>query len=545
MRNKKVIISCGPIPARLDSVNSVKFLTSRYKGGLAFKTAAFLADQCFKLTVVVWKGTKIPANLRNNNIEIVRVEDVFDYYRWFEDNASGYDACIMAAAVANLTPSHPHEGKFPLHNYKVGEKFNIEFEIAPRAIDVVKKVNPRCCLIGYKRFDAQTDEELIEIARHTQADAKANIIFASTPATAKDRKIAVMADNTALPCTFDEHLQLIKRAIMAEYFRTEIEPLTEEERNNPDIREALATVKMFEKTFSGGGAVAVPVNGLPSLFATTSRGHRGEPVIVRNVDIKNSIITATAKATLSVPTLWTMLRLNPHRIVVHRHTDDALYEPDSSGVLTLNGYLFPGTKEEVLMLDKYACPFSRFKFKGHGDIQAFPIHPASWYNYYQDFPGKYTPIPDEMQQLLADADSLESLEIGGSHSVCTKYAYDAFVNARNVINLSWAGVMKTHFDLVVAKNSINHFAERQICAIMERTDQFIANTFLVPPEEIVTDREAAVLDKELGMIRHTLHMPDDSIIRNSFYAYTQEDYERMGFEVTPYGKNSALLKKKD
>ena len=106
MKNKKVVISCGPIPARLDSV---KFLTNRFKGGLAFKTAAFLADQGFELTVIVWKGTEIPANVRRDNVEIVRVSDVFDYCRWFENNASEYDACIMAAAVANLTPCHPYE----------------------------------------------------------------------------------------------------------------------------------------------------------------------------------------------------------------------------------------------------------------------------------------------------------------------------------------------------------------------------------------------------------------------------------------------------
>lgn len=70
----------------------------------------------------------------------------------------------------------------------MGEKFNIEFEIAPRAIDVVKQINPRCCLIGYKLFDAKTDEELIEIARHTLKDSKANIIFANTPKEAKTRK---------------------------------------------------------------------------------------------------------------------------------------------------------------------------------------------------------------------------------------------------------------------------------------------------------------------------------------------------------------------
>jgi len=36
-----------------------------------------------------------------------------------------------------------------------------------------------------------------------------------------------MADNAVLPCSFDEHLELIQRAIEAEYYRTEIVTLSE------------------------------------------------------------------------------------------------------------------------------------------------------------------------------------------------------------------------------------------------------------------------------------------------------------------------------
>ena len=37
---KRVLVTCGPIPARVDSV---KYLTNMFKGGLAFKTAAWLS----------------------------------------------------------------------------------------------------------------------------------------------------------------------------------------------------------------------------------------------------------------------------------------------------------------------------------------------------------------------------------------------------------------------------------------------------------------------------------------------------------------------
>ena len=37
---KKVVISAGPIPAQLDPV---KFITNKFKGGLALKTAEYAA----------------------------------------------------------------------------------------------------------------------------------------------------------------------------------------------------------------------------------------------------------------------------------------------------------------------------------------------------------------------------------------------------------------------------------------------------------------------------------------------------------------------
>ena len=36
LKRVNVVISCGPIPAKVDSV---KFITNRFRGGLAFQTA--------------------------------------------------------------------------------------------------------------------------------------------------------------------------------------------------------------------------------------------------------------------------------------------------------------------------------------------------------------------------------------------------------------------------------------------------------------------------------------------------------------------------
>ena len=60
--DKNVLISVGPIPARLDSV---KFITNRFKGGLALKTANFLALNECNVTILKWKFTDT-SSIENN-----------------------------------------------------------------------------------------------------------------------------------------------------------------------------------------------------------------------------------------------------------------------------------------------------------------------------------------------------------------------------------------------------------------------------------------------------------------------------------------------
>lgn len=549
---KKVVISCGPIPARLDSV---KFVTNRFKGGLAFKTAARLIKQGFDVTIVKWVHTELPGWLQYGeysveNTKIVSVTDVFAYYDWFKEYAKDYDAFIMAAAVANLTPSHPFVGKFPSHNYAVGERFNIEFEIAPRAIDVIKKENPYCCLIGYKLFDAD-DEELVRIAKKTLSESKANIIFANTPAEAKSRKLAVMADDTVLACSFEEHLDLICRAINAEYFRTEVSTLTEKEKNDAAIRRAMATVKMFEPTFPGHGTVGVPVNTFfNGQFVTTSRGHHGEPVLIRNVDFKNRIIYASGKATLNAPTLFAALKSSiGGTIVIHRHDDDPLFQKEIPYDHTFDSYLFPGSIQEAQKVQEVLSSLpnkeARVKLFGHGDLRVIPIRNVDWDKYYQLFPERYFSIPRKMQEIIDQYQEKETLEIGSNRHSCAKYAYDPFVSAENAVNLEWKDVMDGQFDLMIAKNSINYLSKEELAHLIKRTKHFVANTFVKAPEEkIVPGIESSTLDSlsdEISLVEHTLRLQDDSIMRHAFFAHTEEDYRELGFQVEKYGKNSALL----
>ena len=536
---KKVAISCGPIPARLDSV---KFITNRFKGGLAFKTAAYLANKGHGVTIVAWKFTAIPADIRELAKDIVQVSDVFEYYDWFVAHAKDYDAFVMAAAVANLTPANPYRGKFPSHDYKPGDEFDIKFMIAPRAIDAIKTVNPRACLIGYKLFDASSDDELIEIARHTQADSKANIIFANTPQEAKSRKLAVMADNSVVACNFDEHMELIDRAIRAEFFKSVIQPISEEEKNAPEVISAIALVEMFEKTFPGFGTVAVPAGDYG--FVTTARGHKAGPVLVRSVNFKTKSVIATDKATLNAPTLAACIKLG--KVVVHRHFGDADHVVlDHMTTAWADKYLFPGTVEEAdFAKESFGDGFEKLGLPYHGYVALAPICPVDWEKYHSTFPEKYFSIPDVFQKVLDQysGSDYETLEVGGNENATGRYAYDPFVKARNSVNLTWDDVCGwDNFDLIFARNAVNYLTEAEIEELLEHTDKFISNTFLVPPEKKITENETAI---RLGtQIRHFLRLPHDTVLVHGFYAYDKAFWESLGLDVTPYGKNSAIISK--
>lgn len=544
MEDKKILISCGPIPAKLDSV---KYITNRFKGGLAFKTASTLYNKGYDVTVVKWKHTPIPTGFRASNI--IDVDDVVEYYNGIKQNAKSYDVFIMAAAVANLMPSNPYEGKFPSHNYSVGEQFDIKFEIAPRAIDIVKKINPRATLIGYKLFDANTDEELIEIGRHTLHDSKANVIFANTPMKAKTEKIALMQDNSVIKMNFDEHINFIIKLINSTYFKTTLDYTGFENFNTIDItntdiaeaNEAKGIVEAFDLQFRNGpkfGTVAVKTK---EGMITTARGHNDKVVLVKNVDFTSKLITATGKATLNAPLLWKMLENEPiGSYVIHRHTDDPNLNPEYTN-WTKIGYEFPGTLEEVQAVGE----LKRVYIEHHGYLDVKHPSPVEWGKYYEQFPSKYFgEMHDIMSELVGKyKDSkYETLEIGGNtHCIC-KYNLDANMPKEgNNITYSDLSKMQDKFDFILLRNCINYLSPDELQLAIDALKPggiICANSFKCAPYIKVTSREVSV--QYNNKINHTL-IVGDQLYKHSFYSRSAEEYCNIGFKVDSVGVSSVIL----
>lgn len=365
METKNILLTAGPIPGRLDSV---KYITNRFKGGLMFKLALQLSVFFHhRVTIIKWKHTELPASLRastgmDSRITVVDVEDVNEYFEKVLEK--GYDGYILGAAVANLVPSKPWVGKFPSHNYKVGDKFPIEFEIAPRVIDEVKKKYPRALLVGYKLYDGN-DDELIKAGWTTLTEGKANVVFCNHPTWAKDRKIALLPDGSRHDMTFDDHLLFIDRMLKLKWYKTEInEDKTEIPSEIISCLEAklkwiTQNAKPELKAFSDYdfGTVAMRYKGG---FVTTTRGKfRNEKdsvfTFVKDVNHGTRTVYADSKATLNAPMLAKLFENAPedHDIIIHGHftiPGDKAYD-----------YLFPGTTEENEAADNLSC-----NIRGHG-----------------------------------------------------------------------------------------------------------------------------------------------------------------------------------
>ena len=318
----RILITGGPVHAYLDAV---KIITNKFKGGLMAELADRLkfVDPNVEITYLTAKGMKVPST---NNPTIL-YHDGFDDYRYqVKYLAPEFDAVILGAAVANLIPMNPLKGKFPSHNYKVGDRIPIDFTIAPRIIDEVKLVAPKTHLFGFKLLSGVPHEELISAAYGVLLESKATAVFAND---AKDlmHKYAVTKERGVHPMDIGEMAYFIVETIKDEYYRT----ILSEKLDTVDLdslQKFIALKKQFADSFKpvpegyvfGTIAVRLPSGG----FITTGRGKRelDSWLLVREVIHRERMVITSGmkKASLNAPLLDWLFRRHPDvYAIVHTH----------------------------------------------------------------------------------------------------------------------------------------------------------------------------------------------------------------------------------
>ena len=325
LMNKKILITGGPVHGKLDAV---KIITNKFKGGLM----ASLADDLSVDANVVYlcsKGSLLPDP---DEMEIVFHDGIDDYMAKVLEIAPSCDGVVLGAAVANLVPANPLTGKFPSHNYKPGDIIPIDFKIAPRIIDAVKKVAPNTKLFGFKLLAGVTDDELVSAAYGVLLESKSVMVFANRDGDLNQIKV-ITKERGVIDIPRDELSEFIVGGVDDEYYRTvanEIEPgLGWFGTTRAHARfETLAAVyrDKFSQTPEGYMFGTIAVRDQRG-FLTTGRGKNelADKAFVESVDHERRVVTTSTarKATLNAPLLSTLFNLWPMAdAIVHWHRQE-------------------------------------------------------------------------------------------------------------------------------------------------------------------------------------------------------------------------------
>lgn len=357
---KSILITGGPVHAHLDAV---KVITNRFKGGLMSDLAEKLASYDTRIVYLCAPqvGAVVPKD-KFANIEIVRHTGFDDYRHQIQKLAPEMDAVILGAAVANLLPVSPWTGKFPSHNYKAGDIIPIDFTIAPRVIDEVKKVAPKTQLFGYKLLSGVPHEELIRAAYGIVLESKATAVIAND---AKNllQKYAVTKERGVHPLAQEELPGWLWDMMNDTYYTSVVLPdigvLVSDASRFQSLIQKYA--KHFTHTESGlvFGTVAMR---LPLGFLTTGRGKRevDSMTVVTHVDHEHHRVYVgnAVKASLNAPLLSRLLERECVDHIVH-------YHEQVTGLPTYP-YAPPGT-----VRDTERNSSTSFNIAGHGCMLLF------------------------------------------------------------------------------------------------------------------------------------------------------------------------------
>ncbi|OGG40958.1 hypothetical protein A2118_01730 [Candidatus Kaiserbacteria bacterium GWA2_50_9] len=357
---KRILITGGPVHAYLDAV---KIITNRFKGGLMCQLAEALLAFDTRITYLCSPevGAKKPHG-PDDRITVVTHKGFDDYRRLVLELAPTMDGVILGAAVANLIPVNPYSGKFPSHHYKPGDVIPIDFTIAPRVIDEVKKAAPKTQLFGYKLLSGVSHDELIRAAYDIVLEARATAVLAND-ATNLQQKFAVTKERGVHPLRQEELPCWIWEMLSDTYYATSFD-------DGPGApEEVVSTMRAWIKRYADHflateaglifGTVAVRHK---SGFVTTGRGKRELNSIahVARVDHAQRVVCATGnvKASLNAPLLARMFENSQVETIVHYH--------EQVPNLPSFPYAPPGSARDTARPNA-----TSFNIQGHGCILLF------------------------------------------------------------------------------------------------------------------------------------------------------------------------------
>lgn len=367
----KILVTGGPVGAKLDAV---KWVTNGFRGGRMAALADALRLESHDVFYLMQKGSREP-----EHCSVITHEGFADYMGKVRSIVRDVDMIVMGAAVANLIPEPPWgtEQKFPSHEFEEGETVEVPFKVSPRIINMVKEINPRVKLIGFKLLAGVGYDELLMAANKVMDGSNADIVVANELSNL-DQKYVLTKERGIISMKESFLANFLSELAKDKYYHTSkigemwkaSSPTTE------DIKMYRRLVRKYaNKIIEHGkqpngmifGCVATRIENRESGFLCSQRGKsltftEDDPVHVITVlhDDDGGDVSLPndehRKASLNAPLLSEIFRTNPDVMgIVHIHDGD-------EGNATYD-YAPPGTVRD----SRRECHHD-FHIKGHGSF---------------------------------------------------------------------------------------------------------------------------------------------------------------------------------
>ena len=136
----KIIVTSGPTRAYIDEI---RYISNYSTGKLGSLVAEKLARKGIKISFIYGKGSLTP---KSKNVKLFEIETVQDLMKEIKKEFKGAGAVVHAMAVLDYEPA-----KF-IHAKVKSDKpgWTVKFKRTPKVIGMIKKLNPKAQLIGFK-----------------------------------------------------------------------------------------------------------------------------------------------------------------------------------------------------------------------------------------------------------------------------------------------------------------------------------------------------------------------------------------------------------
>ncbi len=171
LKNKKILITCGPTWVPVDDV---RILSNVSSGSLGQICAQMCREQGAKVTLLQGPGT---AEFSATGIRRLKFHFLKELENLLQQELKKkYDIVIHAAAVSDFQLKRPFTGKISSQ----AKKLTLTLVPTKKLIRIIKKLSPGCFLVGFKLASRYHQGRLLEATRKLFREAQCDAVVANS-----------------------------------------------------------------------------------------------------------------------------------------------------------------------------------------------------------------------------------------------------------------------------------------------------------------------------------------------------------------------------